>query len=188
MFLRWRRSLPTEKARSPAPVRMATRTDGVTAIVSRTSVRRAPISVVIALSACGRFNVITATRPSDSISTSTDSAGSSSSDGGGPKSSASQRSVLVGLGVISSPSSSPPLRLQLGEPTQRTETRSEAVLAAAGDDERGELGQSAPYRTLRDRERARPVVRADDRVLLGGRADENPALQPLRLHELEMST
>src|SRR5438477_120983 len=28
MFLRWRRSLPTENARSPAPVRMTTRTAG----------------------------------------------------------------------------------------------------------------------------------------------------------------
>src|ERR687894_438983 len=53
MSLRWRRSLPTENARVPAPVTMATRTDGRTAIVSRISVSRAPISVVIALSACG---------------------------------------------------------------------------------------------------------------------------------------
>ena len=52
MFLRWRRSLPTEKARRPAPVRMTARTAGRTAIVSRISVRRAPIAVVIALMAC----------------------------------------------------------------------------------------------------------------------------------------
>src|SRR5215216_5929657 len=63
MSLRWRRSLPTEKARSPAPVTMATRTAGWTAIVSKTSVSRAPSSVVIALSAWGRFRVMTATRP-----------------------------------------------------------------------------------------------------------------------------
>ena len=63
--LRCRRSLPTENARSPAPVRTTTRTAVRTAISSTTSVNRAPISVVIALSACGRFRVIRATRPSE---------------------------------------------------------------------------------------------------------------------------
>ena len=65
MPLRWRRSLPTENARSPAPVRMTTRMAVRTAIVSTISVRRAPISVVIALSACGRLSVISATWPSE---------------------------------------------------------------------------------------------------------------------------
>jgi len=64
MLLRCRRSLPTEKARVPAPVRIATRTAGRTAMVSNTSVSRAPIAVVIALSTCGRLRVITATAPS----------------------------------------------------------------------------------------------------------------------------
>jgi hypothetical protein len=65
MFLRWRRSLPTENARSPAPVRITARTAVRTAIVSTISVRRAPISVVIALSAWGRLRVISATWPSE---------------------------------------------------------------------------------------------------------------------------
>ncbi len=64
MALRWRRSLPTEKARSPAPVMTATRTVERTAIVSRISVRRAPIAVVMALSA-GRLRVTIAMRPSE---------------------------------------------------------------------------------------------------------------------------
>ena len=37
---------------------MTARTEVRTAIVSTTSVRRTPISVLIALSACGRFSVI----------------------------------------------------------------------------------------------------------------------------------
>ena len=97
MSLRWRRSLPTEKARSPAPVMMATRTAGRTAIVSRISVSRAPISVVIALSACGRFRVMSATCPPEPYSTRTGESGSAAPEGGGPKSSAFQRSVRVGL-------------------------------------------------------------------------------------------
>ena len=37
------------------------------------------------------------------------------------------------------------------------------------------------------REHAGPVVRADERVLLGGRADEDAVVQPLRLDELELA-
>ena len=76
---------------------MTARTAGRTAIVSRISVRRAPIALVIALSACGRFSVMTATLSSCVYSTSTGRSGSSASDGGGPKSSAFQRSVRAGL-------------------------------------------------------------------------------------------
>src|SRR5258706_9161275 len=143
MSLRWRRSLPTEKALSPAPVMIATRTLGRTAIVSRISVRRAPISVVIALSAWGRLRVMTATRPSERDSRSTGDSGSASPDGGGPKSSAFQRSVLVELVATSSslPKCWARSRLELGQPAQRPQTRDEAVLAAAGHDERRETLQ-----------------------------------------------
>ena len=103
MFLRCRRSLPTENARLPAPVMITTRTAGRTAIVSRTSVRLAPISVVMALSACGLFNVITAIDSPAAYSRSTGLSGSSPSGGGGPKSSAFHRSVSVELGAMAPP-------------------------------------------------------------------------------------
>src|SRR5215211_5789535 len=190
MSLRWRRSLPTEKARSPAPVTMATRTLGRTAIVSKTSVSRAPISVVIALSACGRLRVMTATRPSEPYSTSTGESGSARSDGGGPKSSAFQRSVRVGL--VATWSSFPGdfdarSGLQLRQPAQRSQPRREAILAAAGDDERRQALQAAPDWPLRDGERAGPVVRPGERVLLGRRADEDAVVDPLGLDELELA-
>src|SRR5215217_7300701 len=190
MSLRWRRSLPTEKARSPAPVTMATRTAGRTAIVSRTSVSRAPISVVIALSACGRFRVMTATRPSEPYSTSTGESGSARSEGGGPKSSAFQRSVRVGL-VATSPSFPGDFDarsgLQLGKPAQRSQARHIAVLAAAGDDERRQARQTAPDWPLRDGEHAGSVVRPGQRVLLGRRADKDAVVDPLGLDELELA-
>src|SRR5690349_9980632 len=100
MLLRWRRSLPTEKARSPAPVRTTTRTEVRTAIVSTISVSRTPISVVIALSAWGRLSVTTATWPSAWESRSTGGSVSSTSGGGGPKSRASHRSVPGELIVV----------------------------------------------------------------------------------------
>src|SRR5690349_4069225 len=90
---------------------MTARTAGRTAIVSRISGRHEPISVVIALSACGRFSVMTATRPPLVYSTSTGWAGSSASDGGGPKSSAFQRSVCAGLVALFSAFPVQPLRL-----------------------------------------------------------------------------
>src|SRR5215216_1868762 len=190
MSLRCRRSLPTEKARSPAPVMMATRTVGRTAIVSRTSVSRAPISVVMALSACGRFRVMSATRPSEPYSMSKGESGSVRSDGGGPKSSAFQRSVLVGL-VVTPPSFPGDFDarsgLQLRKPAQRSQPRREAVLPAAGDDERRQARQAAPDRLLRDGEHARAVVRPGQRVLVGRRADEDAVVDPLGLDELELA-
>src|SRR4051812_48512226 len=183
MPLRWRRSLPTENARSPAPVRMATRTAGWTAIVSRTSVRRAPISVVIALSACGRLGVITAICSFASYSRSTGESGSSTSAGGGPKSRSFHRSLGVALVAIGSPRS---VR-QFPEPAQSAQARGEAVLAATGHDERRQLLQPAADGPVRDRQGSRPVVGADERILLTGRADEDAVVQPLRLDELELA-
>src|SRR5215207_165869 len=182
MSLRWRRSLPTEKARSPAPVMMATRTVGRTAIVSRTSVSRAPISVVIALSACGRFRVMRATCPPEPYSTSTGEAGSAAPERGGPKSSAFQRSVRVGLVATwpSFPGSLPLSGFQLRQPAQRSQTRHIAVLPAAGDDERRQTLQPASDRLLRDGEHARAVVRPGQRVLFSRRADEDAVVDPLR--------
>src|SRR5204863_87406 len=103
MFLRWRRSLPTEKARSPAPVSTTTRTAGRTAIDSTIWVRRAPISVVIALSACGRLSVISAIRSPERCSRRTGDSGSSTSAEGAAKSSAFQRSVTCRAPPASAP-------------------------------------------------------------------------------------
>src|SRR3954452_1156231 len=163
MPLRWRRSLPTENARSPAPVMIATRTAGRTAMDSRISVSRAPISVVMALSAFGRLSVIKAICSLAAYSRSTGEAGSWPSAGGGPKSRLFQRSVgvvLVATGRL--------LRsgLKLGEPAERTQAGGKAVLAAAGYDERRQLVQPAPDRPARDRQGSRPVIRSDERVLL----------------------
>ena len=88
MLLRCRRSLPTEKARSPAPVRTTTRTAVRTAIVSTISVSSAPISVVIALSACGRFSVITRDPAVGEVVEEHRRLGLVDVGGGGPKSSA----------------------------------------------------------------------------------------------------
>jgi hypothetical protein len=65
--------------------------------------------------------------------------------------------------------------------------RGEEVFAAAGDDERRQLLQPAAYRACGDREAARSVTRSDERVLLGGGADEDAVVQPLRLYELELA-
>src|SRR5215211_4477008 len=164
MFLRWRRSLPTEKARSPAPVMTAARIVGRTAIVSRISVRRAPISVVVVLFAYGRFRVMSAMRRSAAYSTSTGCSGSARSDGGGPKSSAFQRSVPVG--VLAMSSSFDRSGVELRQPAKGLQARREAVLAAAGDHEGRQGLEPSPDGSLRDRERPRPVVCPDERVLL----------------------
>src|SRR5918994_5280542 len=183
MSLRWRRSLPTENARSPAPVMMTTRTEVRTATVSRAWVRRAPISVVIALSAFGRLSVTTATRSSETNSSSTGDSGSAAPADGGPKSSAFQRSVPVGLVAMSSPF----LGIELGQPVQGAQPGGEEVLAAARDDERRQALQPVPDRPVGDGERPGPVVRADERIFLGGSADEDPVVGPLRLDELELT-
>jgi hypothetical protein len=70
MSWRWRRSPPTEKALSPAPVMMTTLISRGTEIDSTIFVRRAPISVVIAFGVW-RFSVMTATRSRERYSTST---------------------------------------------------------------------------------------------------------------------
>src|SRR5215217_5601130 len=88
------------------------------------------------------------------------------------------RSPVVGLGRS---------RVEFREPAQRPQTRSEAVFSAASHDERWQCGEPTPDRLLRNRERARPVVRSDDRILLGWSADEDAVVEPLRLDELELS-
>src|SRR3954454_5324527 len=162
---------------------IATRTDGWTAMVSRISVSPAPISVVIALSACGRLSVIRAICSPAAYSRSTGEAGSSPSTGG-PKSRVFQRSVgvvLVATGPLFRSG------LELREPAERAQAGGKAVLAAAGDDERRQLLKPAPDRPVRDRQRPGPVVRSDERVLLGGRADGDAVVEPLRLDELELA-
>src|SRR5438093_7696696 len=167
---------------------MTARIEGRTAIVSRISVRRAPIAVVIALSACGRFSVTIATRSWCAYSTSTGWSGSSRPDGGGPKSSVFQRSVRAGLvATLSRLSISAVPGVQLRQPAQRTETRGKAVLPAAGDHERRQALQPTADRPLRDGEGARSVICSGERVFLGGRADEDAVVQPLRLDELKLA-
>src|SRR3954451_19344 len=138
MPLRWRRSLPTENARSPAPVMIATRTTGRTAMASRISVRRAPISVVIALSACGRLSVMSAICSPAAYSRSTGEAGSSPSAGGGPKARVFHGwvgSVRMATGTLLGSG------LELREPAECPQAGGKAVLAAAGHDERRQVLQ-----------------------------------------------
>src|SRR5215208_7677799 len=80
-----------------------------------------------------------------------------------------------------------PSRRELRQPAQRAQTWSEAVLAAAGDDERRQFLQAAADRPLRDREAAGSSVRSDEGILLCRRADEDAIVQPLRLDELELA-
>src|SRR3954452_18803129 len=106
------------------------------------------------------------------------------SDAGGPKSSAAQRSVLDELIVL--PLGGVSSGFEPGEPAQRAEARCEAVLAAAGDDERGQVLKSAAYRPLWGREAPRGVMRTDERVGLVRCADEDAVVEPLCLDELEL--
>ena len=59
-------SLPAQKARSPAPVRITTRTRSSSLAHSAISTRAIDISSVTALSFSGRFNVMIAVAPSSS--------------------------------------------------------------------------------------------------------------------------
>src|SRR5205085_8395795 len=77
--------------------------------------------------------------------------------------------------------------VQLGEPAQRSQAGGEAVLTAAGDDERRQVLKPAPDRHLGNREAAGSVVRPDQRVLLKWRADEDAVVQPLGLRERELA-
>src|SRR3954467_6939568 len=79
-----------------------------------------------------------------------------------------------------------PSVLQFGEPAQGAQTRDEAVLAAAGDHEAGQVPQAAPDRLLRGGDAAGSVVMAGHRVLLAGIADEVAVVDPLGLDELEL--
>ena len=80
-----------------------------------------------------------------------------------------------------------PSVLQLGEPAQGAQTRQEAVLAAAGDHEAGQVLQAAPDRLLRDGGAAGSAVVPGYRVLLAGVADEVAVVDPLGLDEFELS-
>src|ERR671911_635141 len=173
MLLRCRRSLPTENARSPAPVMTTQRTLRRTATSSRTSVSRAPISVVMALSA------------SASYSSRIGSARSSTVDAGGPKSRTFQRSVPAELVLKSA---SPCCRrscLECSQPVERAQAGHEAVLATARDHERRQLLQSTADRAVRDREPLPAVVGSGQGVPLVRGTDEHAVVEPLRLDELE---
>src|SRR5918995_3165192 len=169
---------------------MTTRTAGRTARVSTISVSRAPMSVVIALSACGRFRVTSATRSSERYSRRTGESGSAVSDCGGAKSSDFQRSVVVEVVATSScPSGSRESHvscLEFRQPAHCSEAGGEAVLAAAGDDEGRHLLQPPPDRLGGNGETAGAVIRPDERVHLGRGADEDAVVQPLGLDELEL--
>src|SRR5829696_1675218 len=78
-------------------------------------------------------------------------------------------------------------RIEICEPSERSQPRRETVLPPAGDHKGRYIRQPTSYRTPRDREAAGAVVRTDERVLLGWRTDEDAVVQPLRLHELELA-
>src|SRR5918998_1716983 len=164
----------------------ATRMDVRTAIASSTSVRRSPISVLMALSECGLLRVITAMRSSNTYSTSTDGPDSASSGDGGAKSSDFQRSMPVmdmrSPRVVCSGSGG-----EVRQPPEGPQPGGEAVLPAPGDDEGRHVRQPASDRVRRDGEDAGPVGRPDEGVLLGRRADEDPVVEPLGLDELELA-
>src|SRR5215213_5645656 len=165
----------------------ATRIAVRTAIASSTSVSRAPISVLMALSARGLFRVITAMRLSDTYSTSTDGSDPASSGEGGAKSSAFQRSMPVVLDMRSPRVVCSAFRTEVRQPPQGPQPWSEAVLPASGDDEGRHVRQPAANGVLRDGEDAGSVGRPGEGVLLGRRADEDPVIEPLGLDELELA-
>src|SRR5258708_39019728 len=77
--------------------------------------------------------------------------------------------------------------VEIGQPSQRLQPRREEVLTAA---QRHELWQSleAPADgLLRDGEDARPVVRPNERIPLGGRANEGAPTDPPPLDGLELA-
>src|SRR3954447_8966209 len=78
-------------------------------------------------------------------------------------------------------------RPELGQPAHGPESRSEAVLAAPGDDEGGKVLQPPSDRAVRDREAPGAVVSTHQRVLLERGTDEYSVVEPLRLHELELT-
>src|SRR5829696_7404307 len=152
----------------------ATRMHVRTAIPSSTSVRRAPISVLMALSARGLFRVITAMRSSDTYSTSTDGSDPASSAEGGAKSSDFQRSMAVVWDMRSPRVVCSVVGGEVREPLQCSQPGGEAVLPASGDHEGREILQAAANGVVRDGEGAGPVGRPDEGVLLGRRTDEDP--------------
>src|ERR687898_1967480 len=77
-------------------------------------------------------------------------------------------------------------RVEVGEPAQGPQAGHEAVLAAAVDDELGQLFQALADRLLGDGEPAGPILRPGKRVFLGGCAEEGAVVDPLRLDELEL--
>src|SRR6478752_3862592 len=77
--------------------------------------------------------------------------------------------------------------LKLCQPAHRAQARDEAVLAAAGDDERRQVLQPAADRPLGHGEGPGAVVRTDQWVLLQWGTDEDAVVQPLGLDELELA-
>src|SRR5262249_43662246 len=78
-------------------------------------------------------------------------------------------------------------RLKICEPAQGAQSGHEAVLAASGNDEPWYALQPATDRPPREGKYAGSIVRSAHRILLGGSAaEEDPVVDPLRLHELEL--
>src|SRR5262245_37890171 len=72
------------------------------------------------------------------------------------------------------------------DPSQRAQSRHEAVLAATHGDEPRQALKTASDRPLGNSEDAVAVVVADERILLGSVADEVAVGHPLRLNKLEL--
>src|SRR5262249_21478804 len=73
-----------------------------------------------------------------------------------------------------------------GYPSQRAQSRHEAIFAATDVNEAWQSFQAPPNRSSRDGEDTFALVVADERILLGSVADEVAVGHPLRLNKLEL--
>src|SRR5215469_7654071 len=75
---------------------------------------------------------------------------------------------------------------QVGNPAQSLKTGHEAIFAASCNDELWQTAQAPTNRLLWNGEDVGSVVWPTDRILLGGRIDEEALVNPLGLNELEL--
>src|SRR5262249_50546952 len=81
-----------------------------------------------------------------------------------------------------------PSSAQVCDPSQRAQSRHEAIFAATDGNEARQPVQAPPNRYSGDGEDALALVVADERILLSSMADEIAVGYPLRLQELELPT
>ena len=78
------------------------------------------------------------------------------------------------------------LGVEIGQPSQRLQPGHEEVFAAAQSHELRQSLEAPADGLLRDGEDARPPVGPNERISLGGRANEGALIDPLALDELEL--